>query len=152
MMTSGRPCCLDEVGGEHVLHVAGVEVGVRDVVDGGIHAGVGHGLLHVLHAYYPAGLAGHEAGNSAGAGVEVVHQFIARKLGEVAGYLIQVVGARGVGLVERLWPDPETQPFHLLVDVGLTSVADHIQIVEGFVALVVEHVVEGGDLREPLGL
>ena len=137
-----------EGGGEDILHVAGVKFGVGDAVDFGVHVGVGYGLLYVLDADDLAGLFSHEAGDGAGPGVEVVYQLGALQIGEVAGHFIQLVGPGGVGLVERLRADAEAEAFHVFLDVGLAAVAHHLQVVEGFVALVVQHVVEGGDCGE----
>jgi hypothetical protein len=58
------------------------------------------------------------------------------------------VGAFGVGLVEGLGADAEAQAFHFFLDVGLAAVSHYFQVVEGFVALAVEHVVQRRDAGE----
>ena len=64
----------DEVVGEDVFHVAGVEEGVVDVVQTGVLLGIFDGLGNILDADDLTGLTGHEVGNGARASVEVVDE------------------------------------------------------------------------------
>ena len=57
---------------QNVLHVAGIEQGVLNAVDFAVHLGVLNSLGHILDADDLTGLPGHEVGDGARAGVEVV--------------------------------------------------------------------------------
>ena len=81
MHTSTRRVGNDNVGSsvfadkliiKHILHVTGEEQGVVDGVDLGIHLRIFDGLRHIFNANHLAGLAGHEVGYGARAGVEII--------------------------------------------------------------------------------
>src|SRR5688572_26433023 len=46
----GGSVAAEQLGADHVLHIAGVEGGVGDAVDGGVDAGIDDGLLDILDA------------------------------------------------------------------------------------------------------
>ena len=60
--------------GEDILHVSGIEEGVVQAVDLRVEASVVDGFRHIFDADDLSSIAGHEVGDSAGAGVEVVDQ------------------------------------------------------------------------------
>ena len=62
----------DELVGQYILHVAGIEQCVRDAVDFRVDLRILNGFRHVFDANHLAGTASHEVGNGACAGVEVV--------------------------------------------------------------------------------
>ena len=64
----------DKLVGEYVLHIAGIEQGVGDAVDVGVDLGILDGLGDVFDANDLTGLTGHEIGDGACAGREVVDQ------------------------------------------------------------------------------
>ena len=66
----------NEVVGEDVLHVAGIEQCVVDVVDFRVHLGVFDGLRNIFNADDFAGLTGYEIGDGASAGIEVVDKWV----------------------------------------------------------------------------
>ena len=63
----------NELIGEDVLHVAGIEEGIVDVVDLGIDLGILDGLGDILDTNDLTGLTSHEVGNGTCTGVEVVN-------------------------------------------------------------------------------
>ena len=68
----GSSVFADELIIKHILHVTGEEQGVVDGVDLGIHLRIFDGLRHIFNANHLAGLAGHEVGYGARAGVEII--------------------------------------------------------------------------------
>ena len=90
----------DEVGGEHLRHVAGVEAGVVEAVEAGVGFGVGDGLLDIFDAYHLAAFVGEEEGYGAGAGVEVVEGVGGLKFSEFGHETVEALRLGGVGLVE----------------------------------------------------
>ena len=70
----GPPMLLEEVVVEDVLHVACEEERVVNAVDLRVHLRILDGFRHVLDADDLTGLAGHEVGDGARAGVEVVDE------------------------------------------------------------------------------
>ena len=75
----------NEVVGEDVFHVAGKEQGIVDAVDLGIDFCILDSLGYIFYTNDFAGLAGHEIGDGAGAGVEVVDDFPAPQPRKLAG-------------------------------------------------------------------
>ena len=63
-----------ELVAQHVLHVASIEEGVVDAVDLGVDLRILNGFGDVLDANDLTGLTGHEVGDGASAGVEVVDE------------------------------------------------------------------------------
>ncbi|MDB5031400.1 MAG: hypothetical protein JWP71_2121, partial [Mucilaginibacter sp.] len=47
-----------------------------------------------------AHMAGYKVGNGARAGVQIIHQFVDFKFGEVEGYFVEAQGLHAVGLVK----------------------------------------------------
>ena len=139
---------LDELVVEDVLHVAGVELGVAYVVHLRVDLSVLDSLGHVLDAYHLACLTRHEVGDGARTGIEVVHQFVAGELGEVACYRVEVISLLGVGLVETLRTNLEAQVLHRLEDVVVALEHREVEVAEGVVALLVVDVHERCYLRE----
>ena len=84
----GAPMPFDEVAIEDVLHVAGKELGVPDAIYLRVHAGILDGLGHILDADDLACLARNKVGNGARARIEVIDEFGARELRQLARDLI----------------------------------------------------------------
>jgi len=84
----GATMVADEFVGQDVLHVARIEQGVCNAVDFGVHLGVLDGFRHILYADDLPSLTGHEVGDGAGAGIEVVDEFTACQLGKLAGHTV----------------------------------------------------------------
>ena len=151
----GPAMSADEVVGEDLTHVAGVELGVGDAVDAAVDLGILDGFGHVFNADDLRRLARDEVGDGAGTGVEVVDErfgIIRLTLeGEVAGDAVEVVGLLGVGLVEALRTDLELQVLHGLVDEVGALERGQLQVADGVVALLVVDVDERADLREHVG-
>lgn len=137
-----------EVVGENVLHVAGKEEGVGYAVYLGVEACVVDGFGDVLDAHDLRGLAADEVGDCAGAGIEVVDEFVATETGEVADDLVELVGLCRIGLIERLWPDAEAQAFHLLLYVRASGTEHYLLVGDGVVDLGVYHGHQRCDLWE----
>ena len=125
---------------EHRLHVPGVEARVADAVQLGVDLRVGDGLGDILDAHHPVAARGAEVGDGARAGVEVVKRLAGLQVREIAGHLVEFVSLRGVGLIERLGPDLEAQPLHLLDDMVLAAVADRIEIADRVVEFGVDYI------------
>ena len=66
----------DELIGEDVFHIAREEERVGDAVDLGVYFRVLDGLRDIFDANDLSGLTGHEIGDGAGAGLEVVNQWL----------------------------------------------------------------------------
>ena len=147
----GASVLLDELVVEDVLHVAGVELGVADIVHLRVHLCVLDSLRNVLDADNLARLTCHEVGDGARTGIEVVDQFVAGELGEVASHRIEVISLLGVGLVETLRTDLEAQVFHRLEDVVVALEHREVEVAEGVVALLVVDVHERCYLGELVG-
>ena len=62
----------DEVVGEDILHVTGIEKGVRDAVDLGVHLSILDGLWYIFDADDLACFPGYEIGDGACTGVKIV--------------------------------------------------------------------------------
>ena len=137
-----------EVVGQDVLHVAGEEFCVVDAVDLAVHLCVVDGLRHILYAHHLLGLVGHKVGNRPRSRVEVVNGLVALQVGKLPCHAIQLVGLFGVGLVEALCVDLESQVLHGLHDVVLAFERDELQVAEGVVAFLVVHIKQRTDLRE----
>ena len=147
----GATVLLDELVVEDVLHVASVELGVADVVHLRVHLCILDSLGHVLDTYHLARLTRHEVGDGARTGIEVVHQFVAGELGEVASHRIEVISLLGVGLVETLRTDLEAQVLHCLEDMVVAFEHREVEVAEGVVALLVVDVHERRYLGELVG-
>lgn len=74
----------NEVVREDIFHVAGVEFGVCDSVEGGVDAGIVNGFWNVFDADNAGCIAGDEVCDGAGAGIEVVDGLVAGKVGQFA--------------------------------------------------------------------
>ena len=81
----GTSVLSDEIVGEDVLHVAGKKECVVDAVDLGVDLRILNSLGYIFYTDDFAGLAGHEIGDGAGAGVEVVDDFPAPQPRKLAG-------------------------------------------------------------------
>ena len=141
----------DEIVGKDILHVAGIEKGVGDAVDLGVDLRILDGLWDVLDANHLSGLARHEIGDGAGAGIEVVDNFSALQPRELAGDGVEVISLFGVGLVEGFRAYFETKIFHQFEDMVLALEDEDILIADGVVALLVVEVHQRGDLWELIG-
>ena len=75
----------DEVVGEDILHIAGIEEGVGDAVDLGVDLRILDGLGHVFDADDLTGFLCNEVGDGASAGVEVIDRFVTREGGKLTG-------------------------------------------------------------------
>ena len=75
------PVLADEVVGQNILHVAGIEQRVADAVNLRIDLGVLNGFGNIFNADNLFRLTGHEVCNGACARVKVVNQFAACKGG-----------------------------------------------------------------------
>ena len=64
----------DEVGREDIFHVAGIELGVVDVVDLAVDACVFDGLEYIFDTDDLACPMGHKVGNGARAGIEIIDE------------------------------------------------------------------------------
>ncbi len=64
----------DKVVCKDVLHVTSVEKGVGDAVESGVHLCILDGLRHIFDADDLTGMLGHEVGDGASAGIEVVDE------------------------------------------------------------------------------
>lgn len=84
----GTTMTLDELAVENVLHVAGIEDGVVYAIELGVDLGILDGLGYIFDAYHQACLTGYKVGNGAGAGVEVIYEFVSCERSKVACYLI----------------------------------------------------------------
>jgi len=138
----------DERIGQDVFHVAGKEEGVADVVDVGVYLRILNGFWDVFDADDLTGLACHEVGDGACAGIEVIDNLIARQIGKLAGDAVEMVGLLGISLVETFGADLEVQILHEFKDMILALEDKYILIADGVVALLVVEVHQGGDLRE----
>ena len=78
----------DKFIGQHILHVACIEIGIGQPVDLRIEFGVADGVLNIFYADYLACLRGYEVCNSACAGVKVIDQFLACESGIFSCYFI----------------------------------------------------------------
>ena len=65
-----------EIRREHVLHITGKEGTVVYPIGFGIDAGIFDGLGDIFDPDYPGSPAAHELGDCAGAGIEVIDNFI----------------------------------------------------------------------------
>ena len=133
----GTSVAFDEVAVEDVFHVAGKEEGVVDVVDLRVDLSIVDGFGHVFDADDLTCLTTDEIGNGAGAGIEVVDEFVAGEACEIASNTIEGVGLVGVGLIEALRAYLEAEVFHLFVDMVGAVMADDILVANGVVALMV---------------
>ena len=144
----------DEVIGEYVGHVAGEELGVVEVVEGGVDFGVVDGLLDIFDAYDAAAHRGNELSDGAGASVEVIDCVGGLEIGKLGHEGIEALGLGGVGLIERLGIDAEPQigiaseGLHTLFEAGLAMEEVGGEVGVGVVHLGVYDVVEGVYLRE----
>ena len=139
-----------KIGSEHIFHIAGKKERVVDAVQGGVHLGIGYGFGHIFYADNAFCRARHKVGNGAGAGVEVVHQFVAGECGKGARHLIEFVGLLRVGLVERFRPDFEPRPFHRLVNGFAALEQMHLLVGDGVVAFAVDDVQQRRNFGESL--
>ena len=130
----------DEIVGKDILHVAGIEKGVGDAVDLGVDFCILDGLWDVFDANHLSGLARHEIGDGAGAGIEIVDNFSAFQPRELAGDGVEVVGLLGVGLVETLGADLETEVLHQLEDMVGALEGEDVLVADSVVALLVVEV------------
>ena len=138
----GAAMLLDELIVQNVLHVAGIEERVADMVLLGVHLGVLDGLGYIFYSDHLAGLPGHKVGNGAGAGIEVVDQRLICALGhvgegKVARHLVELVGLVGVGLIEALGTHLELQPFHLQIDMVVALEDMDGKVAESVVTLLI---------------
>ena len=130
----------NEVIGEDVLHVAGIEKGVVDVVYLAIHLCILDSLWHIFDADNLASLASHEVGNGAGAGIEVVDKLVACELSKFACHAIKMVSLLGVGLVETLRTNLELEVFHKFEDMVVALVDGEVEVAKGVVALLIVYI------------
>ena len=135
---------------EHLLHVPGVEGRVADAVQRGVDLRIGDRLGNIFDAHHPGAVRRAEVGDGSRAGIEVVERVGRLQVGKPPRHLVEFVGLRGVGLVERLRPYLEAQPFHLFDDVVLAAVAHRLEVARRVVELRVDDVEERGDLRKTL--
>ena len=144
----------DEVVGEYVGHVAGEELGVVEVIEGGVDFGVVNGFLDIFDAHDAAAHRGDELGDGAGAGVEVIDGVGGLEVGELGHEGVEALGLNGVGLIERLGVDSEpqtgvaTEGLHALFEAGLAAEEVGGEVGVGVVHLGVYDIVEGGYLGE----
>ena len=68
----GTAVAADKLVGKDILHVTGIENGVVDAVDARVDLGILDGLGHILDAYDIPRMTGHEVGNGARTGIEVI--------------------------------------------------------------------------------
>ena len=59
----------DEVGSEHLCHVASIEAGVVEAVEAGVGFGIGDGLFDIFNAYHLAAFVGKKESNGTCAGI-----------------------------------------------------------------------------------
>lgn len=144
----GMPVLADEPGGQDILHVARVKVGVGDLVQGRVDLRVLDRLGDILDADHLAGPSRDEVGDGPGPGIEVVDGLRAGQSREIQGDLIQLVRLLAVGLVERFGADLEFQLAHRLDDVVLPLVEQDLLVGDRIVAFPVDDVHQRGDLRE----
>ena len=79
---------VDEILCQDILHIAGVEQRILNLIERRVDFCIFDGFRHVFDTDHFAGLARNEVGNGTGSGIKVVHQFIPRQLSKRAGYLI----------------------------------------------------------------
>ena len=131
-----------ELLGQDRPHVPGVEGGVAHSVQLGVDPRVVDGRGNLLNTHHLPAALGQVQGNGTDTGIEVVYVFLPRQPGEVAGDGVELFGLGGVGLEERLRPDPKLhvpQPFG---DVVRTGVVQHLQVHQVLVDLRVDAVEE----------
>ena len=133
---------------ENIFHVACKKERIADVVDLRIDFGILDRFLHIFYPDDPFCIVGNEIGDGAGAGVEVVNQFGAGEAGKFARHLVKVISLLAVGLIKRLRTDFEPQSLHFLIDTVLSFPDDDIQIADGVVPLLIDHILQRGDLGE----
>ena len=118
----------DKLVGEEVFHIAGKEFAVGDAVCLGVDFGILDGFRDVFDADYPGCAGRDELRDGASAGVEVIDKLVAAQTGPVAGDLVELVGLKGVGLVEAFGANFEAQALHLFVD-GLLALVEYAGLV-----------------------
>ncbi len=131
---------------ELVKDVVTDELGVGDLVEGGGLDGLLDGLFVDFDADDPLGLLGHDLGDGAGAGVEVVDGLAGEVAGHVDGPLIEVFRAGDVGLEEGEGADLEGEAAHLLGDFLIAEEEVDLLGDDGIGDGVVGGVVDGLDL------
>ena len=141
----------DEVVGEDILHIACIEEGIGDVVYLGVDLGILDSLRYVFDTNHLLGLVSHEVGDGSGTGIEVINEFVARKVGKLTCHAVEVVSLLGVSLIETLWSYLETQVLHQLEDMVVALEEAELQVVESIISLLVIDVHQGGNLRELVG-
>ena len=127
--------------GKYILHIPGEEFAVVYAVRRCVYARVCDCVLYVFYAYDLRGRGADILGYGAGAGVEVIYDFLAAELREVPGQRVEAAGLGSVGLEEGLGADFETQLLHLLPDRVGTVVEQTFLIGYGVVHLSVYNVI-----------
>ena len=122
---------------QDILHITGIEEGVMDVVDFGIHLSILNSLGYIFDTYDLACLLGHEVGNGTCASIQVVNQFFTSQSGKLSGNAVQMVCLLGVGLVETLRTNLEFQIFHRLKDMVVTLEYQYLLITDSVITLLV---------------
>ena len=92
----------NEVVRQDILHVASIEQRVLNAVHLRVDFGVLDGFRHILDANHLTGFLRYEIGDGASACIQVVDQLIASKVGELAGYGVQMISLFCIRLIERL--------------------------------------------------
>ena len=136
---------VDEVVCQYVLHVACIEESVGDAVDFRVYLSIFDGLGHILDTDHFLCLSRNEVSDSAGTGIEVIHQWgLALSLQserrtecKFACHRVEVVGLLGIRLVETLRANLELQVFHRLVDMVFSLEHQNVLIANGVVAFLV---------------
>ncbi|OAV63841.1 hypothetical protein Barb4_04673 [Bacteroidales bacterium Barb4] len=136
---------------QKVFHIASVEKGVCDAVQGGVYFGIFDGFGNVFDADHLTGLTGDEVGDGAGAGVKVIDKFAAGQSGELAGNFVEIVSLFAVRLVEGFGTNFEGKPLHLFDDMVFAAKKEHVLIGYRVVAFFVDNVLQGSYFVELLG-
>ena len=90
----------DEVGSEHILHVACIEAAVGDSVGLSIDVGVVNGFLDIFNADDFRGFGRNELRYGSCSGVEVVNHLAAFQCRQIPCRRVKLVGLLAVCLVE----------------------------------------------------
>ena len=125
---------------QDILHVAGVEQCILDLIQRGVHFGIFDRFGHIFDTDHFLCLAGDEVGDRTGSGVQVINHFVSGQSGKLAGNFIEFVSLFTVGLVERFRPYFELKSFHLLDDMVFSTEHKNVLVGNRIIAFFVDDV------------
>ena len=139
---------VDEILCQDILHVAGVEQCILDLIQRGVYFGIFDRFGHIFDTDHFLCLAGDEVGDRAGSGVQVINHLVSGQSGKFAGNFIEFVSLFTVGLVERFRPYFELKSFHILDDMVFSAEHKDVLVGNRIVAFFVDDIHQRSDLRE----